>query len=112
MDAKMAPQKDFPLKSAKDVVDYINSWLEQDGPLRIDPHLKEDRSFRNVSTRDCKYVFATVTEQSLQWPVEWDEKHQNHVLHITGTDLDGQAVEMLVNVDFENFRMNVFNWLS
>jgi len=112
MAAKMLPQEPFPLQSAKEVVDYIRDWLRQDGPIRIDPHLKEDRAFRNVTTKDCKYVLSTVTEDSLQWPPEWDERHQKYVLHIVGTDLDNEPVEMLFNIYFDNFRINVFNWLS
>jgi hypothetical protein len=112
MTAKIPDHEPFPLGSAKEVVDYIRGWLEQDGPIRIDPHLKVDRSFRNVSTRDCKYVLSTVTEDSLQWPIEWDETHRKYVLHISGTDLDGQPVEMLFNIYFDNFKINVFNWKS
>jgi hypothetical protein len=112
MDAKIPKQKDFPLQSAKDVVEYIRNWIEQDGPIRIDAHLKIDRKFRNVSTRDCKYVLAAVTEASLEYPPERDEKHRNHVLHIHGTDLDGEAVELLCVIDFKNFTIVVFNWLA
>jgi hypothetical protein len=112
MDTKIPPQEPFPLDSAEKVVDYIKGWLKQDGPIRIDPHLKVDRSFRNVSTRDCKYVLSTISEQSLHWPPEWDEKHGKYVLHVVGTDLDGEPVEMLFNIYFDNFKINVFNWLS
>jgi hypothetical protein len=112
MDAKIAAQGDFPLKSAKEVADYIRSWIEQDGPIRIDAHLKVDRKFRNVSTRDCKYVLTNVREESIEYPPKWDKKHQNHVLHVHGTDLDGESVEMLCVIDFENFTIVVFNWLA
>jgi hypothetical protein len=112
MAAKIPPRKPFPINTAKEVVDYINGWLKQDGPLRIDPHLKEDRKFRNVTNRDCKYVFSTISEESLHWPPEWNEKHQRYVLHIVGEDLDGLPVEMLFNIFFENYTMNVWNWLA
>ena|SRR5258707_8688558 len=112
MDAKIVAARQFQLGSAKEVVDYIASWKEQKGPLRIDPHLKVDRAFRDVSTRDCEYVLTAATVESLQWPPEWDEKHQNHVLHINSTDLYGEAVELLFRIDFENFRIVVFNWLA
>jgi len=112
MDAKMTPQKPFLLNDKKEVVDYIRSWVEQNGRFRLDPHLKIDRDFRQVSIRDCKYVLSTATVDSLQWPPEWDEKHQNHVLHINSFDLDGEPVEMLFVIDFENFTIRVFNWLS
>lgn len=105
-------QGKFLLESAAEVVNYIARWIEQKGPIRIDAHLKIARSFRNVSIRDCKHVLTTATLDTLQWPPEWDEKHQNHVLHIKGTDLDGEPVEMLFVIDFENFTINVFNWLA
>jgi hypothetical protein len=58
MDAKIVAARQFQLGSAKEVVDYIASWKEQKGRLRIDPHLKVDRAFRNVSTRDCEHVLT------------------------------------------------------
>ena len=90
----------FLLNSRQDVVDYIANWKRQKNPLRIDPHLKVDRAFRNVSIRDCDYVLTTDTNKTIQWPPEWDEKHQIHVLHIESIDLDGQRVELLFYIDF------------
>jgi hypothetical protein len=104
------PQKEFFLKSAEDVVDYIAKWKKDRCPLRIDPHLKKDRAERHVTTRDCDYVLTTATPESLQWPPEWDEKHQNYVLHVRSTDLDGEDVELLFCVDFERATIVVFNW--
>ncbi len=108
------PQEPIPkflLNSKEEVVDYIANWKKQKNPLRIDPHLKIDRAFRNVSIRDCDYVLTTDTDNTLQWPPEWDEKHRNHVLHIKGIDLDGQpSVELLFYIDFRNATIIVFNW--
>jgi hypothetical protein len=109
----MMPQEPIPkflLQSKEEVVEYIASWKKQKNPLRIDPHLKIDRAYRNVSIRDCDYVLTTDTANTLQWPPEWDEKHQNHVLHIKSTDLDDQTVELLFYIDFRNATIVVFNW--
>ena len=105
-------EPEFLLKSKEDAVGYIASWKKQGGRLRIDPHLKVDRAFRNVSIRDCDYVLTTDTANTLQWPPEWDEKHRNHVLHIKSIDLNGESVEMLFWIDFQNFTIIVFNWLA
>lgn len=106
----MANQKDFRLETAEAVIEYIRVWKKDRCRLRIDPHLKIDRAFRHVTMRDCDYVLTSATVESLQWPPEWDEKHQNHVLHIQATDLDEKSVEMLFCVDFENATIVVFNW--
>ena len=108
----MGQEPKFLLDEAQDVVDYLASWAKQDNPLRIDPHLKIDRDFRNVSNRDCKYVLTTATVNTLQWPPEWDEKHRNHVLHIKSIDLDEREVELLFVIDFKNATVVVFNWLA
>jgi hypothetical protein len=100
----------FFLSSKKELIDYVISWEEQGNPLRIDPHLKYDRAFRNVSMRDCKYVLTKDIENSLQWPPEWDSKHQNHVLHIKGEDLDGREVELIFRIDFRNATIIVITW--
>lgn len=105
-------EPEFFLKSKEEVVDYIASWKKQKGPLRLDPHLKIDRPERNVSIRDCDYVLTTDTANTLQWPPEWDEKHNNHVLHIISTDLDGEPVELLFVINFQRFTIIVFNWLA
>ena len=105
-------EPEFFLGSAKEAVDYIANWKKQRGRLRIDAHLKLDRAQRNVSIRDCDYVPTTATEKSLQWPPEWDNKHQNHVLHIKSVDLDDEAVELLFVIDSANFTIIVFNWLA
>ena len=105
-------ERKFFLASKEETVDYIANWKKQGGRLRIDPHLKVDRVFRNVSIRDCDYVLTTDTANTLQWPPEWDERHNNHVLHIKSIDLDGESVEMLFRIDFPNFTIIVFNWLA
>ena len=104
------PREEFPLKTAEDVIRYIAAWKKDRCPLRIDPHLTRDRANRNVTNRDCDHVLTSATPNSLQWPPEWDEKHQVYVLHIEGTDLDCRDVEMLFKIDFENARIIVFNW--
>lgn len=103
-------QEEFPLKSAEEVIEYIANWKKDRCPLRLDPHLTRDRAYRNVTNRDCDYVLTNATPQSLRWPPEWDEKHQNYVLHIRGVDLFEKGVELLFTIDFENARIIVFNW--
>lgn len=113
MGLRMTPQEPkFFLDSAQDVVNYIAEWKRQKGPLRIDKHLKLERANRNVNDRDCDYVLTTATVETLQWPPKWDAKHKNHVLRINSVDLDDESVGLLFVIDFENFKIVVFNWLA
>jgi hypothetical protein len=105
-------EPEFFLKSKEEVVAYIASWKKQKEPLRIDPHLNIDRPERHVSIRDCDYVLTTDTANTLQWPPMWDEKHRYHVLHIIGTDLDGEPVKLLFVINSARFTIVVFNWLA
>jgi hypothetical protein len=100
----------FFLNTKKELIEYIVSWHKQGNPLRIDPHLNRDRAYRNVTTRDCKYMLINDLENTLQWPPEWDSNHQNHVLHIKGEDLDGREAELVFRIDSENARIVAITW--
>ena len=96
------PHEEFPFKTAEEFLEiYIAGW-KNNGVIRLHPHLKRDRGFRNVTIRDCENIITSASSQSLRWPPEWNEKHNNFVLRIRGRDLDDKGLELVVTVIFEN----------
>lgn len=95
------PHEKFPYESAEDFLKYIAGW-KNNGRLRLDLHLKRDRFYRSVTTRDCEEILTTARASSFLWPPEWDEAHQNYVLRVRGRDLDDKGMELVFTVDFPN----------
>lgn len=92
-------QEKIPPYTKDEIVNYVRDWKKNGIRLRVHPHLKIDRAYRNISTRDIEHV---LTIGNLQWPPEWDKKHANFVYHIVGIDLDDSKLELIFKIDFEN----------
>src|SRR5438552_328918 len=99
---RIVGHEEFPFKTAEDFLKiYIAGW-KNNGRIRLHPHLKRDRGYRHVTTRDCEEILTSATARSLQWPPEWNEEHQNYVLRIRGRDFDDKLLELVFTVYFES----------
>lgn len=96
-----ATRKDTP-PSEETAKKWIKEWCEYDGSVCMSVHMKRDRAYRNITLRDCKHVLQT---GELQYPPEWDERHQNWVFKQCGVDLDGDPLTLVFRFDPPNVQI-------
>ncbi len=69
------------------------------GTFRESAHSAFERSYRNVSERDILAMLEG--EWTVAAEPEWDDRHRNWKHKLTGKDLDGDELTLLIAVNVE-----------
>lgn len=74
------------------------------GTFRESKHSSQDRAYRNVSDDDIVHMLEGF------WVLEgadWDGKHRNWKYRLTGTDIEGDALTLVIAVNVEFNRIEI-----
>jgi hypothetical protein len=75
------------------------------GTYRETRHSAEDRSYRNVSDDDIQFMLRG--PWTLKGPPEWDEMHRNWKYKLSGQDIEGDELVLLLAVNEEEQMITV-----